>query len=35
MKCGRGVTCIDYFPMRQCERGKQPVDKALAGEGRQ
>jgi len=34
MKYGPGVSCADYFPMRQCERGKQPVDEALAGEGR-
>ena len=33
MKCGPGVSCVDYFPMRQCERGKQPIDEALAGEG--
>jgi len=31
MKCGPGISCFDYFPMRQCEKGKQPVHEALAG----
>jgi len=34
MKSGPGVSCADYLPVRQCERGKQLVDEALAGEGR-
>jgi len=34
MKCGPGVSCVDYVSMWQYERGKQPIDDALAGEGR-
>jgi len=29
----RRQLCL-LLPMRQCERGRQPVDEALAGEGR-